>query len=83
MFLPIGDSPNLPRTPWVTRALIVINVLVHLALWPLAFEPADPTDPATRQYLQVLAEALADVPRSPGARVLALEPARRRIEGAP
>lgn len=47
MFLPIGDEPN-PRgfVPWVTWALIAVNVLVHLA-WglPLSATPADPSDP--------------------------------------
>ncbi|MEM8932118.1 MAG: rhomboid family intramembrane serine protease, partial [Acidobacteriota bacterium] len=62
MFLPIGDSPNLPRTPWVTRTLIVINVVLHLALLPLAFQPVDPADPVARQYLTWIAEERGEVP---------------------
>lgn len=62
MFVPVGDSPNLPRTPWITYALIAINVAVHLALLPLSFQAVDPADPAAREYLQVLAEERGLVP---------------------
>ncbi|MGD8377644.1 MAG: rhomboid family intramembrane serine protease [Acidobacteriota bacterium] len=55
MFLPIGDSPNPKGTPWVTYALIGINVAVYLLLLPLAGQPADPADPAFRDYLQSIA----------------------------
>ena len=30
MFLPVGDSPNPPRTPWLTWGLIAANVLIYL-----------------------------------------------------
>ncbi len=53
--LPIGDSPNLPKTPWLTWGLIAVNVLIHLALLPASFTAADPADPEYRTYLQVLA----------------------------
>ncbi len=56
MFLPIGDSPNLPRTPWVTWGLIALNVALFALLWPLSFQRADFEDGATRQYLMVLQE---------------------------
>lgn len=54
-FLPIGDSPNLPKTPWVTWGLIAVNVLIFLALWPAAWTEADPRTPEYREYLEVLA----------------------------
>jgi len=54
MFLPIGDSPNLPKIPWVTWTLIAANVAIHLALWPLDWVAAQPTDPEYFAYLQVL-----------------------------
>jgi len=53
--LPIGDSPNLPKTPWVTWGLIAVNVLMYLALLPASWTPADPRSPEVREYLQVLA----------------------------
>ncbi|MFQ5720537.1 MAG: rhomboid family intramembrane serine protease [Acidobacteriota bacterium] len=56
MFLPIGDSPNPPGTPWVTYLLIGANVLVYLALLPLSTRPPDPADPAFRDYVQVIAQ---------------------------
>ena len=52
--MPVGDSPNLPQTPWLNYFLIVVNVAVHLALTPLAFQPADLQDPTTLEYLQIL-----------------------------
>ena len=54
MFMPVGDSPNLAKTPWLTYALIVVNVAIHLALMPLSYQPADPADPATLEYVEVL-----------------------------
>ena len=53
--LPIGDSPNLPKTPWITWGLIAVNVLIHLALWPASWTAADPRTPEYREYLEVLA----------------------------
>ena len=64
MLFPVGDSPNLPRTPWLTWSLIAVNVVVHLLLWPLAFEAADPRDPELRKYVEVLAAERGAVPRS-------------------
>ena len=56
MFLPIGDSPNFRSTPWVTYALIAVNVIVFVMLWPLQHTPADRSDPAARAYAVTLAE---------------------------
>ena len=53
--LPIGDSPNIPKIPWVTWSLMGLNILVFLLLWPLSFTPADPTNPALAEYLYTLA----------------------------
>lgn len=66
MILPLGDSPNLPKTPWVTWGLIAVNVAVFLALFPLSFQPVNPNNPEVWEYLQVLAEE-GRVP--PGARI--------------
>ncbi len=62
MFLPIGDSPNLPRTPWLTWFLIAANVAVHLALWPLSLEAAGREDPVLVEYVAVLAAERGAVP---------------------
>ena len=56
MFIPIGDSPNSPRTPWVTYGLMGINILVFLLFYSLAFRPASPTDPYAQAYVRVLAQ---------------------------
>jgi membrane associated rhomboid family serine protease len=64
MFLPIGDSPNIPKTPWITWSLIAVNVAVHLALWPLSYLPADPDNPVVREYLQTLYEERGVLPRA-------------------
>lgn len=56
MFLPIGDSPNFKSTPWVTYALIALNVLAYVALWPLQSVSADPADPAARAYVIAIAQ---------------------------
>jgi len=54
LFLPIGDSPNLPRPAWVTWGLIALNVVVFLSLWGLNRVPADPRDPAYLAYVEAL-----------------------------
>ncbi len=67
MILPIGDSPNPRGVAWINWTLIVLNVAVFLALWPLSFRPADPRDPDLPRYVQALVEDgrvhPADVPR--------------------
>ena len=55
LVFPIGDSPNVPKTPWITWGLIAVNVFVHLTLWPLAYRAAQPADPEYSEYLEVLA----------------------------
>lgn len=55
MFLPIGDSPNFKSTPWVTYALIALNVAIYVLLWPAQYQVADPADPAATAYRQVIA----------------------------
>lgn len=54
MFLPIGDSPNLPKPAWVTWGLIAANVVVYLALLPLAFTPANPQNPEYWRFLEAI-----------------------------
>ncbi|HET8946687.1 MAG TPA: rhomboid family intramembrane serine protease [Candidatus Polarisedimenticolia bacterium] len=56
MFLPLGDSPNPPGRPFVTWALIALNVAVYVWLLPLSFRPADPGDPTFSAYLQAIAD---------------------------
>lgn len=55
MFLPIGDTPNLPRTPWLTWLLIAVNVAIHLWTVPLAFRAANPVHPELQEYRAALA----------------------------
>jgi membrane associated rhomboid family serine protease len=56
MFFPVGDSPNPPGTPWVTYALIALNVVVYLALFPLSQQAPSLESPELLQYLQTIAE---------------------------
>ncbi len=56
MFLPVGDSPNPPGTPWVNYALIAANVLAFLLLLPLTGQQADLSDPAVREYVNLIGE---------------------------
>jgi membrane associated rhomboid family serine protease len=60
MFLPIGDAPNPRGTPFVTYALVAINVAVFL-MWnvPLGSRPADVNDPALAEYVEVMARELS------------------------
>jgi membrane associated rhomboid family serine protease len=55
MILPIGDKPNPSITPVMTYALIIVNIVVFAALFPLQATAADPNDPLLQQYLQVIA----------------------------
>ncbi len=60
MFLPIGDAPNPKGVPFVTYALIAANVAAFLLLnVPLASRPADASDPAFREYVEVMSRELA------------------------
>ncbi|MCB9792801.1 MAG: rhomboid family intramembrane serine protease [Alphaproteobacteria bacterium] len=60
MFLPIGDHPN-PQgyKAWMTWALIAANVLVYLLVaLPLSAQGLDPSDPAVRDWLQLVAPSM-------------------------
>ena len=55
MFLPIGDAPNPKGTPFVTYALIAVNVAVFLLFnVPLGSQRADVNDPAFHEYVEVM-----------------------------
>ena len=60
MFLPIGDAPNPKGTPFVTYALIAVNVAVFLLFnVPLGSQRADVNDPAFREYIEVMTHELS------------------------
>ena len=60
MFLPIGDAPNPKGTPFVTYALIAVNVAVFLLFnVPLGSQRADVNDPAFREYVEVVTRELS------------------------
>ncbi|MGE0710276.1 MAG: rhomboid family intramembrane serine protease [Planctomycetota bacterium] len=54
MFLPLGDSPNVPRRAWVTWALIAVNVVVYLALLPMSYRRPEAGDPRLARYVAVI-----------------------------
>jgi membrane associated rhomboid family serine protease len=55
MFLPVGDIPNPRTTPWVTYALMGINIAVFaLITIPLSLTRPDLTDPLLLDYLNAL-----------------------------
>ena len=59
MFLPVGDAPNPKGIPFVTYALIALNVAAFLLLnVPLGSRQADVNDPAFREYVEVMAREL-------------------------
>lgn len=59
MFIPIGDAPNPKGVPFVTYALIAVNVAVFLFVsLPLESRPADVNDPAFREYVEVMSREL-------------------------
>lgn len=59
MFLPVGDAPNPKGFPFVTYALIALNVAAFLLLnVPLGSRQADVNDPAFREYVEVMAREL-------------------------
>jgi membrane associated rhomboid family serine protease len=59
MFLPIGDAPNPKGTPFVTWALIAVNVGAFLLLnVPLGARHADVSSPAFREYVEVMTREL-------------------------
>ncbi len=57
MFLPIGDTPNPPGTPFVTWALIAANVAVFvLVTLPLSGRGVNAGDPLLYEYIRILGE---------------------------
>ncbi len=59
MFLPLGDSPNPSGRPFVTWALLGLNVLVFLLVnVPLSATSVDPAHPATEAYYRFLSERI-------------------------
>jgi membrane associated rhomboid family serine protease len=61
MFIPIGDAPNPKGIPFVTYTLIAVNVAVYLFVnLPLDSRPADRSDPAFREYVEVMSRELED-----------------------
>lgn len=55
MFLPIGDTPNPPGTPYANYLLIGVNVAVFLLIsLPLTLSPPDLNDPTLIEYLRAL-----------------------------
>ena len=59
MFIPVGDAPNPKGIPFVTYALIALNVAAFLLFnVPLGSRRADVSDPAFREYVEVMAREL-------------------------
>jgi membrane associated rhomboid family serine protease len=59
VFLPIGDGPNPKGVPFVTYALIAVNVAAFVLLnVPLGAQQADLRSPAFREYVEVMAREL-------------------------
>ncbi|MFO1207152.1 MAG: rhomboid family intramembrane serine protease [Burkholderiales bacterium] len=60
--IPISDYPSPPGKPFVTIALIVVNVAVYLLVTlPLGTQPANHADPAFQEYLRLVMQS---VPRN-------------------
>lgn len=52
MFFPIGDIPNPPGRPYMTYAIIALNIaLFGMVTLPLSISPANPADPALYDYV--------------------------------
>jgi membrane associated rhomboid family serine protease len=61
VFIPIGDAPNPRGAPYVTYAIIALNVAVYvLVTFPLSSVAPDPGDPALAEYIRSLAPALGN-----------------------
>lgn len=55
MFIPVGDIPNPRMTPWVTYALMAINIAVYAVVTiPLSLARPDLNDPLLLDYLNAL-----------------------------
>ena len=59
MILPLSDAPNPRGVPFVTYALIAINILVYATItWPLSHRRPDVRDPALQEYVEVIRDVL-------------------------
>ena len=59
MLLPLSDAPNPGGRPYVTYALIALNVVVYAFVsLPLGTERPDPGSPALQAYIDVVREQL-------------------------
>lgn len=59
MILPLSDAPNPRGVPFVTYALLALNVAIYLLLTlPLSQRPPDVRDPALQEYVEVMRETL-------------------------
>ena len=57
--LPLSDSPNPPQRPFVTYALILVNVLVFVAFTlPMSGERPSPGDPRVDAYITAMRGSL-------------------------
>ncbi|MHB8707783.1 MAG: rhomboid family intramembrane serine protease [Desulfuromonadales bacterium] len=55
MFIPVGDIPNPRMTPWVTYALMAINIAVYAVVTiPLSLSRPDLNDPLLLDYFNAL-----------------------------
>lgn len=59
MIFPLGDMPNPRGVPFVTYAILAVNVAVFLLVTlPLSARPPDRYDPALLEYVRVLVERM-------------------------
>ena len=59
MILPLSDSPNPRGAPWVTWALLAVNIAIYLGVnLPLGTVQPSADDPALAEYLEVVAPRL-------------------------
>jgi membrane associated rhomboid family serine protease len=61
--IPVGDSNRIRSTPWVTRLIILANVVLFLYMFTL---PSDPDVVGTNRRGQDLAEVFRDIPNCYG-----------------
>jgi membrane associated rhomboid family serine protease len=59
MILPLGDQPNPKGVPFITYAILFVNVAVYvLVSLPLGGVAADPQDPRLLEYLETIGRSL-------------------------